>query len=459
MRKLVPFPSAAHALLTGLIALVSSSSPASAQETDKLESPSVTPAKGEPTPNPQLPAAAPPNVQTTESELGPRELGAPVPSLSVLLERVRTRAPQIRLGHAALDVSRTGLINARRAPLANPYFEFLGQHGMNGVTQGVSWTGQMWLPFELFGQRGGRIAEAEAYQDIFEANLDWAAAAALGEAYATYGATLVAAARVRVLEQIVAVSRKTADMYAARLEAGDAVLRDATLAKVDLARNQVLLREAQGRLGALLADLSRVAGDDYDHVKNDPLSPPPVEFDNYLAKVREGLPPVVATAEAEAKYYESQRQRLKNETLGPVTLMLMGGRGDFGEARLGAGLAYEMPVFRSAQGDKARAEQEQLRAKTESSVARRNIERRVDGITEQYRFGQNAYDLLDNVALPAASAAVASAQETVESGKADWFVVLVSRRDQAMLVLERLSVIERQWSLLGELIQLTGELP
>jgi len=48
---------------------------------------------------------------------------------------------------------------------------------------------------------------------------------------------------------------------------------------------------------------------------------------------------------------------------------------------------------------------------------------------------------------------------TLQAGKEDWFVVLLSRRDQAMLALQKLEIVERQWSLLGELVQLTGELP
>lgn len=388
-----------------------------------------------------------------------RPRGRAVPPLATVLEQAKTRAPQVRLGAAALSVSRTESVNAERLPLGNPYVEFTGQRGSDGATRGVAWAGNLWLPVEPFGQRGRRMDEARAYQDIFEANLDLALAASLGEAFTAYGATHVAAERVLVIEQMVGLAKRTSEIYQARLASGDTVLRDATMARVELARNEVLLQDARGRLTGALTHLNRVTGQAYSHVSTPTLTPPVVGFDEYLVRVRRRLPPAVNSSEAEADYFDSQRQRLDTEALGPLTLMLMGGRGDLGEARVGLGLAYEFPAVRSLQGERARAQSEALRARTQSAVSRSLIEQRLDGIAEQYRYGQSAYQLLTDMALPAAHAAVDSATATLEAGKSDWFAVLLSRRDLAMLSLERLDVVAQQWSLLGELIQLTGEMP
>jgi cobalt-zinc-cadmium efflux system outer membrane protein len=382
-----------------------------------------------------------------------------VPPLGVVLRQARSQAPQVRLGEAALAVSRAESINAGRAPLENPYFEVVGQHGSNQATRGVAWGGTVWLPFEISGQRGRRMDEAEAYQAMFEADLDVAEAASLGEAYAAFGATHVAAERIRIVEQMVAIARRTAEIYDARLASGDAVLRDATMAKVELARNEVLLQDAKSRFALALTQLSRSTGERYTHVDAPVLSPPQVELASYVGRIEKRLPPLVTSADSEAKYFESQKARLESETLGPLSLMLLGGRGDLGETRVGVGLAYEVPVVRSLQGEKARASSEAMRAQTQMAVARSVIERRVDGIAQQYTYEQNAYELLTNVALPAAEHAVSSATATWESGKTDWFAVLLSRRDLMTLSLERLDVVARQWSQLGELIHLTGELP
>lgn len=383
----------------------------------------------------------------------------PVPHLRVVLQRAASHAPQVRLGNAALNISQTSYVDARRPPLTNPYFEILAQRGTQGTTDGINWNGTVWLPFELAGQRGRRVAEAEAFVDLHEATLETAEASAHGEALSAYGTALVAAERIRVLEHLVAMSKTTANIYEARLEAGDAILRDATIARVDLARNEVLLQDARGRLASALSQLNRVTGERYDGVTIDGLSPPDVNLEAYLRRIAKELPPAVASSEAEAKYFETQKARLEREVMGPVQLMLMGGRGDFGEARLGAGIAYEIPLFRSRQGERARADAEKLRAETESNVRRNYIEARIDGIVQQFRQDQRAYEVLRDVALPAAEEAVEASMATLQAGKEDWFVVLLSRRDQAMLALQKLEIVERQWSLLGELVQLTGELP
>jgi outer membrane protein TolC len=337
--------------------------------------------------------------------------------------------------------------------------ELVGQHGTDGTTKGISWSGTFWLPFEVFGQRGNRIAEAGAYQDLFQADLEVAVASALGEAYAAYGEAQVAAERIRIIQQMVALARHTSEMYDARLASGDAVLRDATMAKVEVARNEVQLQAAHAQLASALAQLSRITGEQYVHVDDVQAVPPKVHIDEYLAKLRKRLPPAVSSAEAEAKYYEAQKERLESETMGPMSLMLLGGRGDFGEARVGAGIAYEFPIVRSLQGEKARAASQALRAQTQRAVSQNVIERRLDGIIQQYRYQQSAYELLTNVALPASEHAVDSATATLEAGKTDWLAVLLSRRDLMTLSLERLDVVAHQWSLLGELIQMTGELP
>lgn len=390
-----------------------------------------------------------------------REFGAgsALPSLGVVLEQARRHAPQVQVGEAALAVSRTEMVNARRIPIGNPYFEIVGQQGTRETTRGTPWGVTAWLPFEMFGQRGRRVAEANAYQQLFETELTVAQASALGEAYEAFGATHVEGERIRIVEQMVEIAGRTAQIYEARLASGDAVLRDATMAKVEVARNQVLLQAVQGRFVSAITRLSQVTGRRYTRVDERQLLVPSIAFEDYVTRLSPRLAPVVSSAEAEAKFFDAQRERFESETLGPLSLMLLGGRGDLGEARVGAGIAYEVPVTRSRQGEKARASSEAMRARTQQTVAQRVIKRRIEGIVQQYRYEQSAYELLTDVALPAAERAVASATATLEAGKTDWFAVLLSRRDLMTLSLERLDVVGRQWSLLGELIQLTGELP
>lgn len=406
-----------------------------------------------------LAACAFESAQAAVAEQSNADASRGVPALAVVLEQARANAPYVRLGRAAAAVSRAEMANAKRAPVGNPNVEILGQRGANGATRGIAWGGTMWLPFEVFGQRGRRITEARAYADMFDANVGVAEAAAMGEAYAAYGAVHVESERIRVIERMVSLAERSAALYEARLTSGDAVLRDATMAKVELARNRVLLQDANRRLAQALTTLNLVTGETYTGVASPALQAPSVQLGTLKARMREQLPPRVQSARLEEKYYRAQHERLESESGGPVSLMLMGGRGDLGEARVGVGLAYELPLLRSLQGERMRALSEALRAKTQSEVSRSLITRKVDGIMQQYAYGEQAYELLTNVALPAAQHAVASATQTLEAGKTEWTTVLISRRDLAMLALERLEVVAQQWSLLGELIQLTGEVP
>jgi outer membrane protein TolC len=62
-------------------------------------------------------------------------------------------------------------------------------------------------------------------------------------------------------------------------------------------------------------------------------------------------------------------------------------------------------------------------------------------------------------ALPAAQRAVVAATETYRSGKGDFFSVLVSQRDFSAMALRRLEILDKSWLLLGDLVEITGELP
>jgi hypothetical protein len=142
-----------------------------------------------------------------------------------------------------------------------------------------------------------------------------------------------------------------------------------------------------------------------------------------------------------------------------LSLILLGGRGDLGETRVGGGLAYSFTVFRSNQGEQARAEAERSRALTEAEVRRTILTRKVQGLTRELAQLQNALSVISSRALPAAEAAVEAAVATHRAGKGDPLVVLVSRRDLAALSLRRLDLSQQAWFIVSELVEITGVVP
>lgn len=387
------------------------------------------------------------------------ERGRALPPLEEVVEKALTFAPDVRSGRAAVEVSRASRVNARRAPMYNPHFEVQAERSRNGATQGTPWTATFWLPFEISGTRNRRMKEADAYVHMHDLGVEVAQATAAGEAIAAYGRVLVAAERVRVLERLLVVAREAARIYEARMEVGDAILRDVTMARMDLGRTQALLAEAQGQFASALSDLLRLTGERYDRVETHAILPPELDLEAFVAKVDERLAPSVAALEAQGQFYHEQKVRLAREAVPAASLMIIGGQGDAGDGRFGLGLAYEIPVIRSNQGERAFAEAESQRAQIEGDIRASVIRARLEGILEQLRREKEAYDVLTTVALPAADEAVEAAVATAAGGKEDAFVVIVSRRERVLLALQRLEVVERQWSLLGELVQLTGEMP
>ncbi|HET9954067.1 MAG TPA: TolC family protein [Polyangiaceae bacterium] len=377
-----------------------------------------------------------------------------LPSLERVVALAMERAPEVTMGKATVEASRSSLVGARVAPLLNPYLEVVAEQG-RGVNRNVAVTGSLFLPLEVAGQRGRRVAEAESFIHWNQATLGRVRARAAGEAVSVFGQLLAVAARLETLQELVQSAGTEAQVLAARRDAGDATERDAQLAAVERARIAVQLEESRAALHAAQGELLRLTGQRFvvpsgTHVFPR-LAPRPMQSKDAA--------PWVQAAEAEASYYARTHERLGRDRVGPVSVILQGGRGDSGETRLGAGLAWELPTFRRLQGERARALSEAARAQVEARVLRAGIEQRLSRISEEYAGLMAAIQVLDREAIPAAQAATESATRMQRAGKTDLLSVVVARRDLYVLRLRRLEIAERNWELLGEWVELTGRLP
>jgi outer membrane protein TolC len=384
---------------------------------------------------------------------------SPAPALlDKLVKLARERAPEVVLGRAALTASRSSYASASLAPLGNPSLEVKADRGTQGVTKDITIDASLWLPVELAGQKQGRGREARDYVRLHDAWLAQARAIAAGRTVRAYGALAVATTRGRVLEEILAGARAESEYYAARLAAGDATERDAALAALEAARHEVLLSETQRDVVHSAGELLELTG--WAHGAGTVLeaTTPGWRLRTPLA-ARDVRTPTTVALEEQARYYGSAAERIRREAWAPLSLGVTGGRGDYGEARFGAGVGYAFPVFRSNQAERARAEAERARALEELSLRQSLIARRIGLVERELVEVARAVELVSGSALPAATRAVNAATETHRAGKGDWLSVLVSRRDLSALSLRRLELLDKSWSLLGELTELTGELP
>jgi outer membrane protein TolC len=379
--------------------------------------------------------------------------GISVPSLLEVLRLVKDRSPEVILGNANVATAQSSMVGARLAGLGNPYVEVLGKSAIPGTNTSVAFDGTLWLPFEIAGQRGTRIAESEALIGYERRNLEVATALAKAAAVRAYGFAAVGGNRLGVLGELLEVASSEASNYAARFGAGDVTVRDARLAEVELARYSILVEETRADLALALAELNRLTGAEYSSPPTD-ASRPPAVFPVAVDKA-----PTLAASRAEATFYERAKDRARREGVsGNLSLMLNGGRDEFGEPVVGAGLAYAFPVVRRNQGEQARAEAERRRALVEERLKHRALGVRLRGLTVELEQVQRALTILGDKAEPAAVAAVNAAVEMQKAGKSDLLPVLTSRRELGLLRLRRLDLVAREWTITSELVAITGRI-
>jgi cobalt-zinc-cadmium efflux system outer membrane protein len=387
-----------------------------------------------------------------------QQIGTELATLPRVVALAQQNAPNVVVGRSAKRASEASLVGARVWPVQNPYFEITATRTTSSMRDGTLMLGTAWLPFEVTGQRGRRISEAESFVAMHELDVHQARAQAAGSAIRAWGRALVETARIHTLQEIAASAGSEARAFRARRDVGDATERDAQLAEVELARHRVLVEEAKVSLHSAIAEMRRLTGRNWyvapqAHVRAGR------DLDKLDPALAAAQSPFVKSGRVEADYFSRQDERLSSETLGPVSLILSGGHGTTGENVFGAGVAISLPTFRRHQGERARAQRERDRAMVESDVTRKDVERRLSAIVQEARGVRQIAEVLDTQALPAAQAARRASEQMFEMGKVDILSVLVSRRDEALLRLKQLDLAEREWDLIADWAELTGVVP
>lgn len=408
-------------------------------------------------------ASAPPlpSLPPAPSSLGESAVGDEAfPSLGQALTRAREHAPPVVAGRAQLQAVRSGYVGARLSPVGNPYTEIVLERALTSVTKDVTLSATLWLPIELWGQRGARIDEVDARVGFSQAALEALRAQMMGEVVRSYGAAVVEAERVKTLELVVQGAKAERDLYRARVDAGDATEQDAALAALELSRNAVALAESKADLSRALFELSRVTGSPgYRPPDGVPPQPPPPPETQPAPERRAERSPVVGALQLESLMYQRVNERLSREAKLPFMLMLQGGRGDVGETRFGVGAALTFPVSRSNQGERAQAEADSARAQSEARAQQGSTATLLKGLEQERRQVHKASDEITASLEPAGQAALDAAVAMLKAGKGEMLRVLTARRDLIQLRTRRLELYRREWSIVAQIVSLTGESP
>ncbi len=379
-------------------------------------------------------------------------------SLPRVVAAAQDFAPEVSIGRSVLRASKSVLVGARLWPIQNPYFEVTATRTDKSTPTGTLFQASAWLPFEISGQRGRRISQAEAYVGMHQMELKQARAAASGAAVRAWGRALVETERIRTLAEIASSAESESKAFRVRSDVGDATERDAQLAEVEYARHLMLIEEANVALDTALGELKRLTHRNWQVPPQDQVRPRP-DLDRLNPTVAAAQSPFVQASHSEAEYYARTDATLASEATGPVSLILSGGHGTLGETVMGGGVAFTIPAWRRNQGERARAQSERDRAFVQSDVTRKDVEMRLTTILKEARGLRLAQDVLDGQALPAAQAARRASEKMFEMGKIDILAVLVSRRDEALLRLKHLDLAEREWERMADWAELTGAVP
>ncbi len=383
------------------------------------------------------------------------------PSLPQVFDAARVRSLDVREAVGDVGVARGAQVGARESSLQNPYLEIIADRGR--FTEDVQVQAQLFLPVELGGQRGARMEEADALLAWRLRGRDQAEARVVGASLAAYGDALVARAREILATRALELAREEANYSAARLEVGDTTAADRSLAEAEVARwsqgkseASLALVEARVNLEALLG------GEHYDDPPPDATPDPPklrvTSPEVFTHKVLTAAP-VLRALTAEAQFWDAQRERAERDKSPPLSLVLAGGRGDLGEARLGGGLAWSFPILRRNRGEIAKAAAEGDRARDVLGISRRIYETRASHLVESYRLIVDAIQKLDADGIPAAERVVDATIAGVKAGKVDLLRVYIARRDLAAARTRRLDLVATAFHLYGTMAALTGELP
>jgi outer membrane protein, heavy metal efflux system len=388
------------------------------------------------------------------------------PTLDDVWRASRERAPESVQARSDTLLARADGVGARTSSFDNPSLQVLADHGVGatpaGASPGLQAGAQLGLPIEFAGQRSARIRSSDALVSWREREQAAAEGRAGGAAIVAYGRAVVARARVEQASQAETQARTEVAWFDARTQAGDATSVDLSLAQAELARHAQSRAEAQIELVLSEADLRAVTG--LTELGDPPADAPPPPSRSAAhgapgAAGRLASSPALEAFERKQAYWDFETDHARAERWAPLEVIATGGQDEFGQVRVGGGLAWSLPLVRGNEGAIAHASEEASRARAEHDAVARAVDAIVRGLEEQLVRTADAVGELDRMGIPAAEGLVQSTDAAFRAGKLELVRVLNARRDLALMRSRRLDLLEGGWRAYGSLAAMLGVLP
>lgn len=379
-------------------------------------------------------------------------------TLERVVERARSRAVDVVDARGALRSATAAGQGARLPVVGNPFIETVGE--TSRLTSGPMVATKLYVPVEINGQRAARIDEWERLTAFHSRGLTEARARATGEGVSAYAAATIADARVALARQGAADAAEEVQAIAARVRAGDATVHTLSLAEADAARWGHITAEAEVVRAHALARLGQIVGEPVGEGLPGPIVPALTRtWTTAEIGERARFAPKVRVLDAEAELWAASVERSSRERWSPLQLVATAGRGELGEARVGGGLAWSLPVLHRNQGSIARGEAERARALELGAALRGTTEVSLRGLVDAHGVAVRGVEAQDKEGIPAAERAVAHVTQAYRAGKAEFTSVLTARRDLAVARSRRLDLLASSWDAYATLASLSGELP
>lgn len=350
-------------------------------------------------------------------------------TLEDALALARQRAPAILAAKAQIDEARGRLVGAsvllRRSPeleaAAGPRFAKGGT--IADVDVGLRQT------FELGGQRGARVAGAEADLARSVASSDNTTRRLLRDVAIAFYRALFARERARVAKAAEGVAVEVVRIAEKRQQAGDVAALDVNVARAAFGRAKSESRTATATLQATLGELRLLLGLESEaplDVRGDLHDRGRFELKELAARAPDR--PDLKALESEVRQSEAEVRLGQSQAWPDLGVGVHGGRLEGTPAVL-ATLTLTLPVFERGQGLRAEASARAKRQRLELDAGRRAVGVAVRTAYEVYASRVEAADELEREALPVLDENEALSRKSYEAGQIGLAEFLLIRRE------------------------------
>ena len=350
-------------------------------------------------------------------------------TLDQALTRARQRAPAIVAARAQIDEARARLVGASALLRENPVVDGAAGPHQNGAGYLTDYEVGISQTFEVAGQRGARIAGAEAGVSRQVAAADDATRRALRDTATAFLHGLYAAEQLRLAAAAAAVAAETQQIAQRRHRAGDIPVLDLNVAGAALARARADVEGHRAAQTAALGELRILVG---------------MEADETLAlrgDLRDRRHPELGALLAEAPA-RPDLQALQADSRAAEADLRLGEAGQWPSVGLGAryhkdqgenvalgGVTLGLPVFERGQGVRAEALARARSVQLALETGRREVDVEIRTAFEVYQRRAAAVVELERNALPGLDDNQTLAQRSYEAGQLSLAEFLLIRRE------------------------------